>query len=139
MNSKDWRPTAFVDTAPGGVPEPELDASRLERRRALLGFIRHLTTLATAALVLTVTLADRAFAQPLRREAVTVAVGAFLFSLVAGALSSLILVGRGPRAAPTPWPPDDRRAGLASALVTVLGFLAGAGALAWFFYANWRR
>ena len=130
MSGKDWRPTAFVDTAPGVAPGQEVDASRLAQRRSVLAFIRHLSTLATAALVLTVTLTDKAFAQPLRREAVTVAVGAFLLSLVAGGLSSLVLIGKAS---------SDRRTGLALALATLLAFLVGAAALAWFFFANWLR
>jgi len=46
MNSKDWRPTAFVDTAPGVVTEPDAEAWRLEQQRLLLAFIRHLMALA---------------------------------------------------------------------------------------------
>ena len=76
MNSKDWRPTAFVDTAPGVVTEPDAEAWRLEQQRLLLAFIRHLMALATVALVLTVPLIEKAFAQPRRHEAVAVAIGA---------------------------------------------------------------
>jgi hypothetical protein len=62
MNSKDWRPTAFVDTAPGVVTEQDAGTWRLDQRRTLPAFIRHLMTLATLALVLTVTLIEKAFA-----------------------------------------------------------------------------
>ena len=128
MKSKEWRPTAFVETAPGGVIEQEADASRLDRDRSLLEFIRHLMTLDTAALVLTVALIEKAFAQPLKRVAVAVAVGAFLLSLAIGGVAHLALLSKSPRFGAPAW-----------SLATFVAFAAGVGALAWFFFANWIR
>jgi len=139
MKSKDWRPTAFVETAPGIVTEQDADASRLGQRRGLLAFLRHLMTLDTAALVLTVALIDKGVAQPLRREAVAVAVGAFLLSLAIGGAAQLALLAANPRVGVRQGPEGGRRALLAWSLATFATFAVGAGALAWFFFANWLR
>lgn len=139
MKSKDWRPTAFVETAPGVVTEQEADASRLEQRRSLFEYLRHLMTLDTAALVLTVTLAEKVFAQPQRREAVGVAVGAFLLSLMLGGVAHLALLARSPRIGERHAPDGDRRAIVAWSLATFAAFAVAVGALAWFFFANWFR
>jgi len=133
MNSKEWRPTAFVETAPGGVIEEQPDASRSGQRRSLLAFVLHLISLDTVALVLVVALIEKAFAQPQRREWVAVAVGAFLLSAAVGGVSALLL-----NAGARGWP-DDRRRFLAAAGATFLGFIVGIAALAGFFLANWLR
>ena len=138
MNNKDWRPTAFVETAPGGVAEQEADASRLEQRRSLLEFIRQLMTLDTAVLVLTVALIEKAFAQPLKRVAVAVAVGGFLLSLVLGGVAHLALLSPSPRV-DARHTPADRNALMAWSLATFVAFAIGIGALAWFFFTNWYR
>jgi|KBSMisStaDraftv2_1062788.scaffolds.fasta_scaffold264970_3 hypothetical protein len=139
MNSKDWRPTAFVDTAPGVVTEPDAEAWRLEQQRLLLAFIRHLMALATVALVLTVPLIEKAFAQPRRHEAVAVAIGAFLLSLAIGGVAHLLLLAPGRRAGARLAPDSDRRALLAWSAATFVAFAAAIGALAGFFFANWFR
>jgi hypothetical protein len=139
MGSKDWRPTAFAETAPGIVGEEEAEASRLEQRRSLLAFIRHLMTLDTVALVLTVALAEKAFAQPLKRGAVAVAVGAFLLSLAIGGVAHLARLANGPRVGDRHAPADDRNVLPAWSLATFVAFAAAVGALAWFFFANWNR
>ena len=138
MNSKDWRPTAFVETTPGVIGEEEADAGGLEQRRSLRAFVLRVVSLDTAALVLVVALIDKAFAQPQRRELVAVAVGAFLLSVVAGGVSTLLLDAgasrpgaRRPAGAPRGW--------LAAAGATFLVFVAGIAALAGFFLANWLR
>ena len=139
MKSKDWRPTAFVDTAPGVVTEQEAETWRLQQRRSLLEFIRHLMTLDTAALVLTVTLIEKAFAQPLKRDAVAAAVGAFLLSLAIGGVAHLALLSKSPRVGARRTPAGDRHALVAWSLATFVAFAVGVGALAWFFFANWSR
>ena len=139
MNTKDWRPTAFVDTAPGVVTEQDAQTWRLEQRRLLLAFIRHLMTLATVALVLTVTLIEKAFAQPQRHEAVAVAIGAFLLSLAIGGVAHLALLAPSRRAGARHRAGGRRRALLAWSLATFVAFAAGIGALAGFFFANWLR
>jgi len=139
MNSKDWRPTAFVDTAPGVVSEQEAQTWRLEQRRMLLAFIRHLMTLASVALVLTVALVDKAFAQPLKRAAIAAAVGAFLLSLAIGGVAHLALLAPSRRAGARHEPEDDRHPLLAWSLATFVAFAVGVGALAGFFFANWSR
>ena len=139
MNSKDWRPTAFVDTAPGVVTQPDAEAWRLEQRRLLLAFIRHLMALATVALVLTATLIDRAFAQPQRREAVAAAIGALLLSLAIGGVAHLVLLAPSRRAGARLAPEGDRRALLAWSAATFVAFAVAVGALAGFFFANWLR
>ena len=138
MKSKDWRPTAFVETAPGVVSEAEADAARLEQRRSLLAFIHRLMALDAAALVLTITLIEKAFAQPQRRELVAVAVGGLLFSAIAGGFATLALLARTPRAGAR-LPSADPRGWLAAAALTLLGFGAGIAALAGFFLVNWFR
>ena len=139
MNSKDWRPTAFVDTAPGVVTEQEAQTWLLDRRRALFAFIRHLMTLATVALVLTVMLIEKAFAQAQRREAVAAAIGALLLSLAIGGVAHLVLLAPSRRAGARLAPEGDRRALLAWAAVTFVAFAVAVGALAGFFFANWLR
>ena len=139
MKSKDWRPTAFVDTAPGVVTEQEADASRLEQRRSLLDFIRHLMTLDTAALMLIVALIEKAFAQPLKRVAVAVAVGAFLLSLAIGGVAHLGAALEKPAGRRPAHAGGRSDALLAWSLATFVAFAVGVGALAWFFFANWFR
>jgi len=138
MNSKDWRPTAFVETTPGVIGEEEADASRLEQRRALRAFVLRLVSLDTAALVLVVALIDKAFAQPQRRELVAVAIGAFLLSVVAGGVSTLLLDAGAARTG-AGRPAGGPRGWLAAAAATFLVFVVGIAALAGFFLANWLR
>lgn len=139
MTSKDWRPTAFVETTPGVVGEEEAEASRGERRRAMYEFLRHLMTLDSAALVITATLIEKAFAQPVQRASVGLAVVAFLVSLVAGALTYLNLLANPPRAGAPQISAGDMRFSIWSGLTTVTGFIVGMALLAAFFWANWFR
>ena len=138
MSSNDWRPTAFVDTAPGVVTEQEAGASRHEQRGQLLAFVRSLLTLDTVAVLLIATLIDKAFASAQRREAVIAAVGAFLLSLAIGGVAHLALLARHPRVGAR-HAPGDGRALLAWAAATFAAFAAGIAALSWFFLANWLR
>jgi len=133
MSSKEWRPTAFVETTPGGVGENEADAGRSAPRRSLLGFVLRLVSLDTMALVLVVSLIEKAFAQPQRREWVAVAVVGFVLSAAVGGLSALLLHG-GARSSAA-----DPRRWLVAAGATFLGFAVGIAALAGFFLANWLR
>ncbi len=139
MTSKDWRPTAFVETAPGVVSEEEADASRSERHRAMYEFLRHLMTLDSAALVLTAMLVEKAFAQPVLRASVGIAVVAFLVSLIAGAVTYLNLLANRPHAGALQMPSGDMRLHLWTGLAAVLGFVVGMALLALFFWANWFR
>lgn len=139
MTSKDWRPTAFVETLPGVVSEEEAEASRGERRRAMYEFLRHLMTLDSAALVLTATLVEKAFAQPVQRASVGIAIVAFLASLVAGAITYVNLLANHPRAGAPQTPSSDVRLYLWTGMATVIGFIAGMALLALFFWANWFR
>jgi uncharacterized membrane-anchored protein len=139
MTSKDWRPTAFVETTPGVITEAQADASRLEQRRSLLELQRHLMTLDSAALLLTATLIEKVFAQPLQRAAIGVAVIAFLLSLAAGGISCLVLVADAPRVGAPRMSSSDKRDWLVAGSLTLLGFIVGIAALAWFFLVNWFR
>lgn len=139
MKSKDWRPTAFAETAPGAVTEEEADANRVDQRRALYEFLRHLMTLDSAALVFTVALIEKAFAQPVHRAAVGIAVGAFLASLIGGAITYVTLLASYPRVGTPRMSSSDRRFSLWALTATVFGFVSGLGALAWFFWMNWFR
>lgn len=138
MNSKDWRPTAFVDTAPGVVTEQDSGAARREQRAQSLGLMRCLMALDTIALLVIVASVEKAFASAHRREAVTIAVGAFLLSLAIGGLAHLALLAGGSKAG-APHAPADGRAPLAGAAATFLAFAVGIAALAVFFFANWLR
>jgi hypothetical protein len=138
MNSKDWRPTAFVDTAPGVGGEHEAGPARQGQRDHLLAFVRQLLALDTLALVLVAMLADKAFASAQRRDAVTIAVGAFQLSLAIGGLAHLALPGRRTEAG-SPQAPAGAGALLACSAATFAAFAAGMAALAWFFFANWLR
>jgi len=133
MSSKDWRPTAFVETAPGGITEEEADTNRRAQRRSLLAFVQRLVALDAAALLLVVTLVEKAFAQPQRREWVGVAVGAFVLAVAVGGVATLML-NAGRRG-----PSSDPRPSLAAAGATFLCFVVGIAALAAFFLANWLR
>jgi len=137
MSSKDWRPTAFVETTPGVAGENEVDAGR-SWRRSLLAFVLRLISLDTMALVLVVALIEKAFAQPQRREWVAVAVGAFVLSAAVGGVSALLL-NAGAWRAGAGRQPDHPRRWLAAAGATFLGFVVGIAALAGFFLANWLR
>jgi uncharacterized membrane protein len=139
MTSKDWRPTAFVETMPGIVSEEEAEAGRGERRRATYEYLRHLMTLDAAALFLTATLVGKAFAQPVQRASVGIAVAAFLASLTAGALTYLNLLANHPRAGAPQMPSGDVPLYFWSGMATVIGFIAGMALLALFFWANWFR
>lgn len=139
MKNKDWRPTAFAETAPGAVTEEEADASRVDQRRALYEFLRHLMTLDSAALVFTVTLIEKAFAQPVHRAAVAIAVGSFLASLIGGAVTYVSLLASYPRVGTPRASASERRTSLGALAATVFGFASGLGALAWFFWMNWIR
>lgn len=139
MTSKDWRPTAFVETAPGVVTEEEAEASRGEQRRAMHEFLRHLMTLDSAALVLTATLVEKAFAQPVQRASVGIAVLAFLGSLIVGSIAHLKLLSNPPRAGASQMSWSDLRLYRVSAILTLSGFILGMVLLAAFFWANWFR
>src|SRR5438477_507864 len=65
MSSKEWRPTAFVETTPGGAGE-DADPGRAAQRRTLPAFVLRLLSLDTVALVLGVALVEEAFPQPRR-------------------------------------------------------------------------
>lgn len=139
MKSKDWRPTAFIETAPGVVSEEEADASRADRRRALYELLRHLMTLDSVALVLTVTLIEKVFVQPVHRAAVAVAVGAFMLSLIVGGFAYFNLLAAHPRVGSAHPSSADQRTLVGTTAATLLAFVSGMGALAWFFCKNWLR
>ena len=138
MKSNDWRPTAFADTAPGVVGEEEVDASRRERRLSLHAFVQRLVAVDALALVLVVTLIEKAFAQPLRRELVAVAIGALLLGAAVGGVGTLVMNASGPRAGARR-PAGEVRAALAAAGAAFLCLVVGIVALAGFFLANWLR
>jgi len=139
MTSKDWRPTAFVETAPGGVSEEETEATRGDRRRALYELLRHLMTLDALALLLAAILIGKVFVQPVQRPSVGVAVVAFFVSLVAGTLTYLNLLADHPRAGAPHASTSDMRFFMWTGVATVLGFVTGMVLLVVFFCANWFR
>jgi len=139
MKSKDWRPTAFAETAPSVVTEEEADANRVDQRRAVYELLRHLMTLDSAALILTVTLIEKVFAQPLHRGAVGLAIAAFLLSLIGGGATYLNLLASYPRVGSRHMSSSHRMIYVRTMAATFSGFVAGIGALAWFFWTNWFR
>jgi hypothetical protein len=141
MNAKDWRPTSFVETAPGvamGEGEDD-DRSRIERLHPLYDHLRQLTALDAGALVLVASLIEKAFAQPLQREWAGIAVAAFFVSLLCASAATLVLLANGPGAGAQRTSSVGRRVAALAAVATLLGFLLGMGALAWFFLVNWFR
>jgi hypothetical protein len=138
MSSKDWRPTAFVDTAPGVVTEEEAGAGRRAQRRSIVSFLQRLVALDTAALLVVVALLDKAFAQPQRREWAAVAVAALVLGVVVGGIATLALNAGAPHAGARR-PANPLRAGLAAAGAAFLCFVVGIAALAAFFLVNWLR
>jgi hypothetical protein len=139
MKPKDWRPTSFIETAPGASSDDAADAGRVEQRHALHGLLRHVMTSDALALVLVVSLIEKAFAQPTQRLAVAVAIAAFFLSLVCASIASLVSLASGPRAGALPAPASGRLANALASLATLLGLPIGMGALGWFFLANWLR
>jgi hypothetical protein len=140
MKSKDWRPTAFVETAPGGDTEEAAEASPVAPRRSLLALLRQLVTLDALALLLSVTFLARAFAQPVQRDAVALAIGAFLLSLVGAGIALLSGTLQSVRVgSPHDASRGGARAHAGAALAAFVVFAFGLGALAWFFFANWFR
>jgi hypothetical protein len=91
------------------------------------------------ALVLTVALSEKAFAQPLKRIAVAAAVGAFLSSLAIGGVGHLVLLAASRRAGARHAAEGEVRVLLAWSLAAFVAFAVAIGALAWFFFANWTR
>lgn len=139
MTSKDWRPTAFVETAPGVIGEDEAETGPVERRRAIYDLLRLFMTLDAVALLVTATLIQKTFAQPVLRASVGIAVAAFLVSLVGGAVTYLGLLANHPRAGAAQVWSGDLRFSMASGMATVLGCLIGMTLIAAFFWANWFR
>ena len=139
MKSKDWRPTAFVETAPGVVTEQEAEASRGEERRSLRSFLRELVALDAAALLLTVSLLGRAFVQPVQRGAVVLAIAAFLLSLAGAGIAFLAGLGQPVRVGSPHASAGPARARAGAAFASFFALAFGLGALAWFFVANWFR
>jgi hypothetical protein len=139
MKAKDWRPTSFVETAPGAMGEDEADTTRIEQRGALYEYLRHLMTLDAGALVLVASLIEKVFVQPVQRAAIGFAVSAFFASLLCGSVAYLVLLVNGPRVGALRMSSSERRVAALTATTTLLGFLLGMGGLAWFFLANWSR
>jgi hypothetical protein len=139
MKAKDWRPTSFVETAPGVTGEDEVDSSRIEQRRAVYDYLRHLMTLDAGALVLVASLIEKVFVQPVQRGAVGIAVSAFFLSLFCGSVTYMVLLANGPRVGALRMSSSDTRAYLVTMGLTLVGFLIGMGALAGFFLVNWFR
>jgi hypothetical protein len=139
MKAKDWRPTSFVETAPGAMGDDEIDSARIEQRRALHDYLRHLVTLDTGALVLVASLIEKAFVQPVQRGAVGIAVAAFFVSLFFASVTYMVLLANGPPVGALRMSSSDTRAYLVTMGLTLVGFLLGMGALACFFLVNWFR
>jgi hypothetical protein len=139
MKAKDWRPTSFVETAPGEIGEDQAEAARVERRRALYGFLRHLMALDAAALVLVATLIEKVFAQPLQRSLIGVSVAASFISLLFGGVAYVVLLAEGPRKGAQRASSSEPRIAILTSLFTLLGLLVAIGALGWFFLVNWFR
>src|SRR5277367_5981048 len=139
MKPKDWRPTSFIETAPGAIGDDEADAGRVEQRHALHGLLCHVMTADALALVLVVSLIEKAFAQPTQRLAVAAAIAAFFLSLVCASVAYLVSLASGPRAGALRVPVNSRLANALTSLATLLGLPIGMGALGWFFLANWLR
>jgi hypothetical protein len=139
MKAKDWRPTSFIETAPGGIGGDEADAGRVERRHALHGLLRHVMAVDALSLVLVASLIEKAFAQPTQRIAVAAAVAAFFLSLVCASVAYLVSLASGPRAGALRVPASSPLANALASMATLLGLPVGMGALGWFFLANWLR
>ncbi|MCE9658829.1 MAG: hypothetical protein K8R60_09740 [Burkholderiales bacterium] len=139
MKSKDWRPTAFVETAPGVVGEAEAEARRGEQRSSLLVLLRQFVALHAAALLLTVALVGRSFAQPVQRGAVAIAIAAFLAGTVAAGVAHFSALPGTLRVGSPHVPASGTRALASVALGVFIAFALGLAGLSVFFFANWFR
>ena len=137
MKRKEWSRLDYAETAPGVMTEDEADANRLEQRRGIYDFLRHLMTLDAGVLVLIATLVEKVFAPPAHRWAIGLSVVAFFVSLMGAGLTYLVLLANAPRAGDLRMTSADRRWYLSAMLATFAGFLVGMGMLAWFFATNW--
>ena len=139
MKPKDWKPTPYADTKPQVYTEEEASAARLEQRKAIYEFFRHLMTLDSVALVLVATLIEKVFAQPVARGWVGAAVISFLASLVGGGFAYFTLLGNPPKAGEAQLSLTDGWIFLVTALAAFFGFVGGMSCLGWFFWTNWFR
>jgi hypothetical protein len=127
MTSRDWRPTAFVETTPGRVSDDEADAARVARRATSAALLRLLLALDALAL-LVVAAVTRDPASAFQRHACGVAVAAFLVGVVAAGVGSLGLLGHAPRAGAAR--PRGGRVVEAAAVLACLALLVGMAAVA---------
>lgn len=127
----------FAETAPGVMTEEEASVGAGEQRRAMYEFLRHISTLDSAALVLIATLIEKVFAQPSQRGAIGSAMVCFLLSLTASGFTYLMLIAHYPRVGARRMTSTDRRWYMWSMMGTFVGFVAGMTQVAWFFAANW--
>ena len=131
------RDPAFAETEPGLMTEAEITPGFVEQRKAMFEFLSHLMTLDSAALILVPTLIEKVFPQPAGRIHVGISILAFLFSLLGGGFTYLILVAQYPREASLRRTSNDRVWYLWTMILTLVGFILGITELAWFFASNW--
>lgn len=131
------RNPAYAETDPGLMTEAEVTPGFVEQRKAMFEFLRHLMTLDSAALILVATLIEKVFPQPTGRIHVGISILAFLFSLLGGGFTYLLLVAHYPRESSLRMTSSDRAWYLWTMMLAMVGFITGISELAWFFASNW--
>jgi len=121
------------------MTEEEATVGLGEQRRAMYDYLRHISTLDSAALVLIATLIEKVFAQPTHRVAIGAAMVFFLLSLMASGFTYLLLIAHYPRVGAQRMTSTDRRWYTMTMSATFAGFIMGMSFVAWFFAANWFR
>jgi hypothetical protein len=115
----------FLPTQPNSFSEEDASPALTESRRLLYEFVRHISTLSTASLVVTTAFIEKVFVAPVAKAAVGIAVLSFLISLFFGGFGYLMF----PQSPSTAWNIEDDGFGLAlsglGARSAPLGILSG--------------
>ena len=129
----------FVPTEPGEFTDSEFHSSRIDHFKAQIDVLKHVATLDTAALLVTVSLLEKVFLQPTHRYLAAIAALLFLLSLAASGYACLTALAAFPRKRAMRVDKEGQRERLFTITATFLGLIFGLLALALFFGVNWFR
>lgn len=132
-------PKRFAPTEPGEFTDSEFHGSRIDHAKAQIDVLKHVATLDTAALLVTVSLVEKVFPQPAHRYLVGLAGVLFLISLAASGFACITALAAFPRKRGLRIDKGGQRERVHAIAVTFLGLIFGLLALALFFGLNWFR